>query len=1201
MSLRGLSRALALLAGLGLVTEPLLAARGAEPPPAADDAPAEDAPAAAPPAGAPPADAPAPEAGPASGGAPATKPAGGSRQALAAASVSEIPEIGQCRREPLRSVVPVVKAEADLTPEELKQRAERKEFDATVERFAAASKDYQDEVGKVLDRSFKSREKGINRRFDKQASEVELELRQRRLEAIRRFEAFVAKYPDDPAHTPDAMFRLAELYYERSAVDFADAQDRYQEERSLYERGKIPSEPQAPTRDYGDSVRIYRQLLGRFGERYRYADAVHYLLGYVLQESGDDLEARKTWLALVERYPKSEYAPEVYLRIGESHFDYGEFAEAAAIYQKALAYPDSRFYDKALYKLAWTYFQVYDYDRAIRTFKELIAYYDKQGADGTTSALREEAIDYLAKSLAEDDWDNDGLDDPNSGVGRALAYLSDGNAYENDIVAKYAESLYDLHDKKKYEEAIEVYRELIHREPTALKAVSYQQQIIKIYDIMRDIDAATRERQKLAEMFAPGSEWARENKGHLKQVNDAMVAVESAMRRRALFLHQRAQELKTQAKLEDRPELYAEAADNYTKAARAYEDYLLKYPTEPASYEMRFYLAETLYYSDQFAQAAATYFEVAGDPNQAKFREPAAWSAVKAYERLLKDGVAAGRLPDKADPNSPWSPAAGKEGEEGAEIRAVTAEPYPPEVSDWMRSIDFYVLRDIQREGSRKPQVAFAYQAAEMAMRYHDDESARDRFRQVIACFPGDELAADAMANILNIYRDENDLPNLEKWANIADRLALGDPEQTEQIRKKIKVFKLGAQFQRAESLLAAGQQLEAAREFERLADQNPDAKFLDKAYYNAAMAYKEVKYYESASRIFEKLVTDPRFKDSSFYNESLFELAENYKLFFNFEKAVTTYQQYFSRTQGSSTAQNRPYALFTMARLQEYSGDLAQAAHTYERYAETFEGRPDSANALFAAAEIYDDLEQRADQRRVLHTFTKKFSGAQGMGTNILEATLKLGDLAMLERKPKDAEGYYQDVLREYEARGFQPGTAAAAAAAEAKFKLVERKFDVYERIKLTEGMSQKRMSAELARKQKLLSELELAYGEVLPYKSLDWNIAAFYRLGDIYRDFAKTLYKAPVPRGLSDDELDVYYTTIEDEGLKYENVAIERFERTVKESGRLKVTNDWARLALEAINQYKPQDYPLFKETKKAPTFEPVYRVDPSAGGAP
>ncbi|PKN56542.1 MAG: hypothetical protein CVU56_15425, partial [Deltaproteobacteria bacterium HGW-Deltaproteobacteria-14] len=1121
--------------------------------------------------------------------------------AAAMARVAAVPEIGQCRREPLRAATQRdSSSDKPLTEDDLALQRERLEFQRAAERFRTVVEDYQSEVGLVLQRSFADREKHLGKRYDKQAEEIDLDLKQRRLDAIRRFERFIAKYPDDPLHTPDAMFRLAELYYERSAVDYADAQERYTEERELYERGKIPTEPQASQRDYSDSVKLYRQLLGRFGDQYRYADAVYYLLGYVLNESGEDIEARNVWLTMVEKHPKSEYAPEVYLRVGENHFDYGEFAEAAEVYKRALGYTDSPFYDKALYKLAWTYFQMYDYDRAIKTFKDLIGFYDthREEAGGTASALREEAIDYLAKSLTEDDWDNDGIDDPNAGVGRALAYLSDGKPFENDIVAKYAESLYDLHDKKKYDESITVYRELIRRDPTALSAVQYQQQIIKIFDIKRDIDGATAERQRLAEMFAPGSPWAVANRGYQKQVNEATAAVENAMRRRALFLHQRAQELKAQAKLEGRPELLAESFDNYTKAAKAYDDYLAKYPSEPASYEMRFYLAETLYYSEQFTQAAAAYFEIASDPNQSRFREPSAWSAIKAHERILHDAVEADRLPAKADPNRAYDAGGGAD-DDNADVRHIAAEPYPQPVKEWMAAVDFYVLRDITRENSRKPQVAFAYQAADIAMRFNDYENARDRFRQVIACFPDDDLAADAMANILNTYRDENDLPSLEKWANIADKLSLGDPEQTAEIRKKIKVFKLGAQFQRAESLLAAGRHLEAAQEFERLADQNADLKFLDKAYYNSAMAYKEVRYYDSAARIFEKLVTDPRFRTSEFYNESLFELAENYKLFFNFDKAITTYQAYFQRTQGSDDA-NRPYALYTAARLQEYTGNAQLAAGTYERYADTFRSRPDAANALYRAADIHGEIAQRGEEKRVLGEFIKRYQTAQGMGTRVLEAMVKLGQIAMTERKTRDATKLYKDVIREYQVQGQQPGTAAAAAAAEATFALVEQTYERYVKLRLT-GTNQRRMTADLAEKKKLLGELELAYGDVLPYKSLDWNIASFYRLGDIYREFATTLYKAPEPQGLSDEELDIFTTQIEDEALKYENVAIERFERTVQESLRLKVTNEWARKALEAINAYKPQDYPLFKETKQEPTFSPRFKLERRAPQGP
>ena len=41
------------------------------------------------------------------------------------------------------------------------------------------------------------------------------------------FEAFLQKYPNDKRWTPDAMFRLAELYYEKSAEEFLDADEAY--------------------------------------------------------------------------------------------------------------------------------------------------------------------------------------------------------------------------------------------------------------------------------------------------------------------------------------------------------------------------------------------------------------------------------------------------------------------------------------------------------------------------------------------------------------------------------------------------------------------------------------------------------------------------------------------------------------------------------------------------------------------------------------------------------------------------------------------------------------------------------------------------------------------------------------------------------------------------------------------------------------
>jgi TolA-binding protein len=1081
---------------------------------------------------------------------------------------------------------------APVVAEALAKQEERKRHEEGLARYVEAAKDFREEVRLLVGDVIDTRRRFLNRGYEREVSEVELSERKDRLSAIARFERFIEKYPENVEHTPDAMFRLAELYFERTEIEYSDALEQFDVDQDLYDRGKIPSEPRQPEKNYAPSAAVYRALIDRFADRYRYIAAVHYLLGYVESESGREGAARDAWMALVTRYPDSEYAPEVRLRVGEMHFDFGEFEEAEAQYRAALRYPDSKFYDKALYKLAWTYFQLWDYDRAIKTFKRLIEWYDRDatGDGAMVSALREEAVEYLAKSLTEDDWDNDGLDDPDAGVARALSYLSDGTRSEHAVLQAYATSLFELHDQKKYKESILVYKELIRRSPLAEETPEHQRQIVKVYDILRDVENATVERERLAAMFQPGSRWYRANAENTRLIEQARMAVESAMRERALWHHQQAQEFAEKGRLEQDELLVAQAFEQYRAAARAYKAYLNKYPDQPASYEIRYYRAETLYFSNQFGAAAAAYAEVSSDLHNDRYREPAAWSTVKSIERLIKADVTNGRLSARALPGSDWRAPESDVEDGGTDVRKIRPEPIPKRLQNWIAAAKVYITHEFKRDTSGEIDAALSYQIAEMLYRYKHFNDARDRFEQVIACHPRSEVASLAAANIINSYREENDFANLERWADLAEKLDIGDPNIQKEIRSQIKVFKLGVQFKQAENLLQKKRYLEAAREFERLAESNQDASFADKAYFNAASAYKEERYYDSASRIFEKLVTDARYAKSAFIEESLFELAETYKLFFNFDKAVTAYKTLFERYPSSP---NRPYVLFQSGVLQQNRGRWLDAARIFERYAAEFVGREDAAGALYRAAGLYEKLKDTGQQARVLESFLTRYRNTVGMETAVMRAILKLANLAQSGGKKKRASTLWGEVIREYQTRGLEPGTAAAVAAAEAHFHTVERKFRTFSGIRL-KG-TQKRMTADLTRKNKLLSELEEDYSKVLEYGALDWVIAASYRLGDIYDEFAKTLYAAPEPRGLNEDELDVFITMIEDEGLKYENIAIERYETTVQQSRRLKVTNAWAKRALKAINKYKPVEYPLFKEEKRRLSFEPLYSDHP------
>ena len=1085
----------------------------------------------------------------------------------------------------------------EKTPEELV----RDELESAVGRYTEAARDFQAEMHALIKQDVDGQKKFIERTYGKKIGNIESSERLRRMDAIKRFQRFIQEYPNDKQYTPDAMFRLAELYYEYSAVRYNDAQEQFEKDTNLYERGKIPSEPKVPDREYADCVRLYKTLLSRFGTEYRYSDAVLYLLGYVQGEAGDTEESLKAWYKLVKRFPKSEHAPETWLRIGEVHFDYGEFKEAAAAYKAVAGFPNSNYFDKSLYKLGWTYFQLYEYDTAINTFKKLINWYDRsgKGSDVTAAALREEAIEYLAMSLAEDDWDNDGLPDENAGVARGLGYLSEGKSYEKEVINRYAKALYDLSDKKKWGEAIEVYRHLVRQDPLAVDAAENQTKIIKIYDEMREINRASAERKMLAENFGPGSEWWRANEDNPGALRAMRKDVEKAMYQRATFVHQRAQELRTRAKLEENPELLAQATDEYGNAAKAYQDYLEAYPHEPIVYDITFMLAETLWYSGDYLAAAPIYRTVAMHPKKGEYREPAADSWIRARVKVLEALADNGEIPAKLLPGSEWEeePEVEESDENDADAEqerevAVTLieEPIPQAVQEWMEAVD-YVIEKSLIKGDPDRRAVLAYQVAETYLRVNQLDAARERFKKVISCYPNAAVASLAVANIINSYAGQNDFPNLEKWADLAEQLGLGDPELQAAIRKEIKVFKLGAQFKHATALLKEEKWIESAREFERLARANMDVSWADKAFFNAAVAYKNARYYDSAAEIFNILVTDDRYKDSAFAEESLFELAEANKQFFSFEKANSAFQALFKRY---PEGKNRRYALFQSAQLQEAAGDYRSAAKTYEQYTKMFPEREESSGLLFLIGELYEKLEDVREQERIWKLFVKTQSGNPKMNQFFMRALNKLAHINRARRRGvRAAEKIEKQILKEYEARKLSPGTPAADAAAEARFHQVEKDFKAYKKIRIKSADPEKGGKA-IAKKKEQLAALVNTYASLTAYNSRTWTIAVMGRVADAYADFAQMMYKAPEPKGLSDDEFDIYITMIEDYGLQYENEAIKRYEQAVLQSRRLKVTSEWTTYALQKINKFKPTEYPLFKELKRKTVSDPLYTID-------
>ncbi|HSP81987.1 MAG TPA: tetratricopeptide repeat protein [Myxococcaceae bacterium] len=1038
------------------------------------------------------------------------------------------------------------------TPEQEKLLEELSE---AVQRYEEESREYRREVQRLIQHRYEEKRGRLADGYEKAIRALEEQERRERQDAIARFEEFLRRYPREPRYTPDVMFRLAELYYERSSDAHLTAMREYEEAlRALPSEAEPPPEPSP---DFNPSIGLYRELIARFPD-YRLNDGAWYLLGYCLEKQNAFEESRSTYQELIARYPRSRFATEAWVRIGEYYFDaYDEpeaLTRAAEAYEAAVRDTTHPLYDKALYKLGWTYYRMDRFEDAVRRFFALVDFYEAQrlarGDEEAGGDLRAESLQYAAISFADEKW---------GGMERARAFFAElgPRPYEAEVYRRLGNVWFD---QTNHEAAIAAWRLVLDKEPLAPDAPQLQQRIIQAYERDRRLSESFAESRKLSELYAPGSDWYRRHEHEPDVLAAADELAEKNLYGSALHHHQQALVFKQEGRLE-------QARASFETAASAYARYLERFPRSKNAYELEFYLAECLYNSLRFAEAAEHYAAVRDSPQGDKYFAESAFNAVLSWQKLLEREVKAGREQARVPIRSSKRP----------EDQPVRPTPLTALEAKLVAASDAHVAKLPGSE--RSPGIA--YKAAELYYTHDDFPEARRRFEAIVHAFPHHEVARFSTNLIVESFLVDKDWRSVEE---VSGRLAANEEviAPSSDLHQDLVRFKLAGRFKLADQLLEQGQYEEAAAKYLQLVAEAPRHEFADEALNNAAVAYEKTLRFDSALELYERIYRE--YPSSPLANAALFRVAVNAENSYDFEKAVASYQKLVKDYPASK---DREAALFNAARLLEGQQRYAEAAAAFLRYAALFPDAEDAPRNQFRAALILEKQEDWRGEIRALEAFVRKFSSRSAQVELVVDAKRRIGDAWKKLGKEREALRAWSSAADEFDRRKLQPDThpLAADAAAYSRFQLAEASFRKFDKLKI--GGRGRKLERSFTAKRNGVKSVNEAYARVFPYKRLEWTLAALYRRGHALERFANTIIETPVPpdvKRLGEEAVVAYQDLLAQQTLTLEEAAVESYAATLQEARKNRISNEWTKRTLEALHRFRPQEYPVLKEAKNA-----------------
>ncbi len=1038
---------------------------------------------------------------------------------------------------------------------------------------------------------------------------------EKRRENIAKLEQLLANpdYRKDPERAPKVMHMLAEAWWEERLYQYLQQRAEWEKAMEAYNQGRLTEPPAEPVEDYTESLNLYRRILQEF-PGYARIDEVYYYLGKgalkegkakknrALQKEGVEYLNR-----LVKDYPKSKWIAEALLAMAEYYFETNSLFYAKTNYERIIQqFPNSSMVNYAMYKLAWVYFNLREYDTAIEMFQKVVAAVGKQGTGKGVIEFRNQALNDLVVTFAEVD----------NGWQRARDYFL--KVMPEEEAYKKLRMLGDLYvGQDKIPEAVALFRHFIERERTTPTIVEYYKILLSVYKNTNDYDNLDRVTMEALEYFKPNGSWRTANRNREETLQEADALTEEYLLYIANYYHREAQRLNR--------------ADLYRKAADKYQVYLSRFHDSKNAYVVNFYYAEILY--DQmkdYQQALEQYKKVIERDTKGEYVEDAALGVIYATQELM---VAAGITE-------------GTKKGEGIEVVRVDpkkAEAPIPETDlhplevDYVSAADTYVrlLTDLIRDpevrkknpkrGEKIPEIMFI--AAQVFYRHGKFQDAVERLQVLFEYDPSSKFAAYAVFTLLDCYQRLQQWTKVEEWA----RRLIAARNFTVKSEKELKKIVAIAMTENARLLSVEKKYGQASDEAMRVYEEfRGNEELASKALFNVAALYESQKEPDKAIRIYLRVVRE--FPKSDVAPEALFTVAMIYESQTEFEKAAETFEAMEQfRTipapqAGDSEEKKESYrhlqtqmadAFQNAGLIREALGEYRDAIEVYQKFLKQFPEHPDAPMVHLRIGRAYEAMKTAEGLRKAHETYAAWLKKGYKRGDLAVEAAARAGDcLKRLDKvkQRKAAVAFFQQALeifgRLQEAEAVRYSKQYAAQAA---FELADYLYDDFSELRIPSTVDPGVLKKALAAKAEAQQRAEKAFDAVLSYKSGGWSAGALFKMGLLYYEFYKELDNVPIPdcpcpgvpqkdcrivqAAFRNGDLDTiqkydwgmewlsvaptfqdqYRSILEEIMRPVQEKSLRAFERALTLAHEEKVYNQWSRACAEYAVRVNPDTFPV------------------------